>query len=268
MKHVNAVAFQGYDMDQDGWITKEDLRKMYRAYFDLSMEIVRDAVKDIEREIWDEFDDKANKPVSAAFTAPIPETATPSNDSASAPGPSSSSAPRKSEGTESSSAPTTASIVVGEMSTVTTTASSSQPTSATSPSRLTRLRLTSPSRAIQASLASPVAGGSLLPSPLQLNSPMALNFHSAHLHGNGTTFSSPQDPHAPSVTVNGHSTSAVEYDPVMERMSQEAIEELVERTFVAIQHVDPERIAFDEFAAFSQTDQSLLSWLDALGTVF
>jgi hypothetical protein len=44
---------------------------MFKAYFYLSMELVRDVVKALEEEMMENFDDQASKPVSAVFTAPI-----------------------------------------------------------------------------------------------------------------------------------------------------------------------------------------------------
>jgi hypothetical protein len=59
-------------LDNDGYIGKEELRKMFKAYFYLSMELVRDVVRALEEEMMESFDEEASKPVSAAFTAPIP----------------------------------------------------------------------------------------------------------------------------------------------------------------------------------------------------
>eukprot|EP00127_Corallochytrium_limacisporum_P004594 Clim_evm8s169 gene=Clim_evmTU8s169 len=65
-------AFRGYDLGNTGYITRDDLHRMYKAYFYLSMELVRDVVKALEEEMMVSFDDEDGKPVSAAFTAPIP----------------------------------------------------------------------------------------------------------------------------------------------------------------------------------------------------
>lgn len=45
---------------------------MFKAYFHLSMELVRDVVKTMEEGMLLSFDDEGSKPVSAAFAAPIP----------------------------------------------------------------------------------------------------------------------------------------------------------------------------------------------------
>lgn len=187
-------AFHGYDVDHDGFISKDDLRKMYRAYFSLSMELVRDAVRAIEEEMIDEFDDQANKPVSAAFTAPIPESTGPS---------SSPSAMRPQKKLISSSA-------AGDES------STSSPVLITSPTRTLRLPF-SPMTAFGSGPVSPLGGGD-------------------------------------------------HYFPVMETMSQEAIEEMVERTFLAVDASGDGLIGFEAFEAFVQHDTTMIAWFEALGT--
>eukprot|EP00051_Salpingoeca_urceolata_P010884 m.133745 g.133745 ORF g.133745 m.133745 type:complete len:402 (-) comp16894_c0_seq5:76-1281(-) len=65
-------AFKGYDLHESGYITREELRQMFKAYFLLSMELVREVVKALEEEMMANFNDDADKPVSSMFTAPIP----------------------------------------------------------------------------------------------------------------------------------------------------------------------------------------------------
>ncbi|KAL5036562.1 hypothetical protein BDV3_005765 [Batrachochytrium dendrobatidis] len=64
-------AFQGYDLDGDGFVSRDELRRMFKAYFNMSMAIVRDVVKTMEEGMMRSFDDQAAKPVSASFSAPI-----------------------------------------------------------------------------------------------------------------------------------------------------------------------------------------------------
>ena len=49
------------------------MKRMFRAYFELSMELVREVVKGIEGSVMEGFDDEGVKPVSAAFSHPIGE---------------------------------------------------------------------------------------------------------------------------------------------------------------------------------------------------
>ncbi|KAF9972696.1 hypothetical protein BGZ73_004165 [Actinomortierella ambigua] len=65
-------AFQGYDLDGDGFISREELYEMFKAYFNLSMELIKDVVKTMENGLVDSFEYQPGVPVSATFTAPIP----------------------------------------------------------------------------------------------------------------------------------------------------------------------------------------------------
>ncbi|KNC83917.1 hypothetical protein SARC_03852 [Sphaeroforma arctica JP610] len=47
-------AFQGYDVHHNGFITKNEIRKMLKAYFFLSMELVRDVIRGLEEEMEEE----------------------------------------------------------------------------------------------------------------------------------------------------------------------------------------------------------------------
>jgi len=66
------VAFQGYDINGDGYISREELHEMFKAYFYLSMELIRDVVKTMENELISNFEYQPGMPISSTFTAPIP----------------------------------------------------------------------------------------------------------------------------------------------------------------------------------------------------
>lgn len=136
-------------MNNDGYINREELKRMFKAYFSLSMELVRDVVRALEEEIMETFDDHADKPVSAVFTAPIPA-------------------------------------------------------------------------------------------------------------------SDPQPSERQSATENGEA----QYWPVMESMSQDAIEEMVDKTFSAIDRKGTGQISFEQFKEFVKSDSTMIAWFEALGTVF
>ncbi|XP_066922267.1 uncharacterized protein [Clytia hemisphaerica] len=70
MKYI----FKGYDLDKDGFVSKDDLQQMLRAYHQLSMELVRDVVRSCEEEMMASYDDGGNRPISAVFNAPIPDS--------------------------------------------------------------------------------------------------------------------------------------------------------------------------------------------------
>lgn len=65
-------AFKGYDLNQDRLISRTELHAMFTAYFQLSMDLVKSAVKTMEDGLMDNFDDQGNKPVSASFSAHVP----------------------------------------------------------------------------------------------------------------------------------------------------------------------------------------------------
>jgi len=56
-------------------IDKEELYRMFKAYFYLSMEAVREAVKVIEEELILNYNDNTTNPVSAAFVG-LPDSET------------------------------------------------------------------------------------------------------------------------------------------------------------------------------------------------
>lgn len=152
-------AFGGCDFEKKGYISRENLRSMFKAYFEVSLELVRDVVRSCEEEMMASFDDSADKPVSAVFNAPIP------NDS----GPS---------------------------------------TSAGKPAMV-------------------------------MNNP-----------GNTSTQG-----------VDGRW-------PIMEAMSQDAIDEMVNNVFQCADTNKDGKISFEEFEAWAANDNTILAWFEALGTIF
>lgn len=153
-------AFGGCDIEKKDYISKDNLRSMFKAYFEVSLELVRDVVRSCEEEMMASFDDSADKPVSAVFNAPIPSDTGPS-------------------------------------------------TSSSKPAML-------------------------------LNNP-------------------------------GSSTSAKGVDgrwPIMEAMSQDAIDEMVNNVFQCADTDKDGKISFEEFEAWAANDNTILAWFEALGTIF
>lgn len=68
--------FKGYDFDNDGYITRDDFLKMFRAYYALSKDLAKDTVALIEDDIMDPAQMTqhilGSQPISAAFTGSIP----------------------------------------------------------------------------------------------------------------------------------------------------------------------------------------------------
>lgn len=64
--------FAGYDLEKKGYLVYKDFHDMFKAYFNVSIELVRDYIKSCEEEMRASFDETADKPVSSVFHAPIP----------------------------------------------------------------------------------------------------------------------------------------------------------------------------------------------------
>ncbi|KNC99585.1 uncharacterized protein SPPG_04973 [Spizellomyces punctatus DAOM BR117] len=231
-------AFKGYDLNNDGIISREELHQMFKAYFHLSMELVRDVVKTMEEGMMESFDDEATKPVSAAFAAP---------------GSSSSSGNQGEEDEEDSG-----NKHVGKKEVMDVygsfAAGTERSVSYTSPStrspRRPSIDSASTRRTLSLRRSLPHLSTS---SPLR----MSLDPSSPHYHSLvGLPSPVPQ-------------SAQEEQWPVMEAMSQDAIEEMVEKTFaLAGLDDDDEGLSFEDFKRVVEVDSNLLAWFEALGSVF
>ena len=59
-----------------------------------------------------------------------------------------------------------------------------------------------------------------------------------------------------------------EHWPVMEAMSQDAIEEMVSKTFDSAGIPGEDRLSFEDFKKVVESDSNMLAWFEALGSVF
>ncbi|KAI5803857.1 hypothetical protein EDC01DRAFT_611613, partial [Geopyxis carbonaria] len=71
--------FKGYDLDNDGFVERKDFQRMFKAFYSLSKDLVRDIVASLGDELYDpqHMDTvlMGRQPTSAAFTSSIPPPA-------------------------------------------------------------------------------------------------------------------------------------------------------------------------------------------------
>lgn len=210
---LTADAFNGYDLDDDGYISRDELYWMFKSYFYLSMELVRDVVSAMEDEMMDHYDFPAGQPVSAAFNVPIPTTST-------------------SSGTSNSSD--------NEDDDDNNDDSSNDGTTDQQDEHRRRRRSPTPT-------SSTPQKQDLFTTTTAAKSQMDIQ------------------------TNDGEPIQKQEWEekfPIMETMAQDAIHEMVNKTFRNMVTRREGYISFDEFKQCVQTDSSIVSWFEALGTVF
>ncbi|KAI9220459.1 hypothetical protein BC828DRAFT_398151 [Blastocladiella britannica] len=306
------AAFKGYDLNGDGRITRDELHAMFKAYFHLSMELVRDVVKAMEEEMMEGFDDSTNKPVSAAFTAPIPANAV-SRPGEDAPAASSSPGSRRTPAAGGAAGPGAG----GDWEKGDDPDAHASPLSAL-PSRNSSL-IPGSAASVAASAQQPpraLLGGATVEDPDedaddehhhhhgdagQLSSvpatPLGSAFPGSGIFGapgsatggvhpalamaaaarrSGTALLAPAAAaRVMSLDVGalgGHGAGAANggdrLQPIMEQMSQEAIAEMVDKTFLGIDVEGRGWLAFDDFKAYVEADPTLISWFETMGSVW
>ncbi|RKP02025.1 hypothetical protein CXG81DRAFT_11291 [Caulochytrium protostelioides] len=229
------AAFRGYDLDGNGVISRAELHQMFKAYFYLSMELVRDVVRTMEEGMMDAFDDEAAKPVSSAFSAPIPPGAMSHHDS-----------DDDDNGDDGDDG--------GDDND-----DGGDPDAA---SHLARAG----DRHGEGGGDETGAAGQISPltAPRTLNSPLQRAAMGATAAAAAAASPWPRA-----------AAAAAPFDefPVMEAMSQDAVAEMVDRTFAAAGvgatgSADADGMTFAQFRAVVETDNNLLAWFEALGPIF
>lgn len=68
--------FNGYDLDEDGYVDRQDFLRMFRAYYALSKDLVKDMVTNMEDDLLEANHSAhillSSQPISAAFAGGIP----------------------------------------------------------------------------------------------------------------------------------------------------------------------------------------------------
>lgn len=296
---------------------------MFKAYFHLSMELVRDVVKTMEEGMMESFDDEASKPISAAFSAPVPissynpdsssgdedgeggrgrkakkskgykknkHVARADQDSATeAAIPSSSEkqkSPRSANTSPTRNGVTFAPAATTGVSVVTMSSSVFSPTSArsiTAPAFSPSVRTPRGMYPRRGSAAASESNRS--PSPVSYEDITTSSLRSARPRsavGNGANSDALpyHHPYATSARERFNSliseTGSTPLDgmiggrmPIMESMSQNAIDQMVERTFASAGVSDSDGgLSFEDFKRVVEGDSNMLAWFEALGSVF
>ncbi|KAI8048355.1 uncharacterized protein B0P05DRAFT_519438 [Gilbertella persicaria] len=221
-------AFKGYDLDEDGYISRDELFRMYKSYFYLSMELVRDVVSAMEDEMMDTFEFSASQPVSAAFNVAMPSTPSDRNNS--------------DESEEETAGPSNKRL------------------------RNRRYPLKEDHFLRQYAIEAEQARALSNASEAQMNAMTdgALRSDSQRLDLSKRYTDEQEDQKK---QPQGKKAWEEKF-PIMETMSQGAINEMVDKTFKSIKTEKEGYINFKEFKECVQSDSSIVSWFEALGTVF
>ncbi|CAO0797914.1 unnamed protein product [Mucor circinelloides] len=239
-------AFKGYDLDEDGYISRDELYRMYKSYFYLSMELVRDVVSAMEDEMMDTFEFSASQPVSAAFNVAMPSTPSDRNLSEEE---DEQDQEDKDQETSSSAGP-----------------------SHTRRSKKKRYPLKEDhflrQYAIEAEQAKAISSASESQVDDMADNVLRSDSQRLSMSSKYNDSQAALSPEPNRLEQQQGKKAWEEKFPIMETMSQGAINEMVDKTFKSIQTEREGYINFEEFKECVQTDSSIVSWFEALGTVF
>ncbi|CAO3590668.1 unnamed protein product [Absidia cylindrospora] len=247
-------AFNGYDLDEDGYISREELYWMFKSYFYLSMELVRDVVSAMEDDMMDNYEFPAGQPVSAAFNVPIPSAATSDG------GDDSNNSSNSDEDDDNDDNDDNDDDITNRRSYTSATPSTS---TQRHPSSVDAHHY-SQKHDYFTTLYTHNSGDEDTTSPAA---------------GTATTLTEDHEQPLDDFVLDKRRTGKTarkeptkqqweEKFPIMETMAQDAIHEMVNKTFRNMVTQREGYISFEEFKQCVQTDSSIVSWFEALGTVF
>ncbi|GAA5805904.1 hypothetical protein HPULCUR_011430 [Helicostylum pulchrum] len=246
-------AFKGYDLDEDGYISRDELYRMYKSYFYLSMELVRDVVSAMEDEMMDTFEFSASQPVSAAFNVAMPSTPSDRNNSDD----------DHNDDDDSSNSEEGELIEAGPSATDNdTTKTMKKKRYPVKEDHFLR------QYAIEAEQTQELTNASESQIKDMTDNVLRSDSQRLSMSKNLTDQDRLQFEEKRRKSELQGKKAWEEKFPIMETMSQGAINEMVDKTFKSIQTEREGFINFEEFKECVQTDSSIVSWFEALGTVF
>ncbi|KAJ1818112.1 hypothetical protein LPJ56_001895, partial [Coemansia sp. RSA 2599] len=290
LKEKAPAVFRAYDVDQDGKVSRDDLRVMFEAFADTNRDLTRNMVRTVERDVLEEPSKiLPGQPVSAAFTAPLPvdsptildkevsalraevlalretsaarrvamlpvRTQEPS-EADRTDGAEPETAHSNGDGSSDSSSSGGVSVAATTSATVGTVASLQMPRRGSSVQIATDGSNTH--AASQSSVSTTAAGAHIALDDHLLQTQSA----DAHLVGRQAQSLSP----APTFW---HDHSEDDDWSVMEALSQDAIRIMVADIFAEAAPKDPAFMTFDEFAEYLNVNSSLAIYLEVLGSIF
>jgi Ca2+-binding EF-hand superfamily protein len=282
-------AFRGYDLDSDGYITQEELFKMFKAYFYLSKEAIKDAIKTVELDALGNFDESGTDPVSAAFAqiqsahqqhgASNSAAINSSSDTATSNALPAVGSERQvnnvntpqSDDAENSNANEDSTTINGnaEQSSLNSSAELPEDTESRDDSAVTDHQQQSDT-SINGNEARDLPGPSAQRTSLQKIDLSASVDLTDYLKPNSprTEVAPNMEGESEEVDDMSRDVSTADMNDVLEKLYQKAIEDMASRAFHAADVNKDGKISFEEFKAWAEKDPTMTLWLEALGSIF